>query len=201
MTTPSDNSQPIERSNPIADLYRMEMPVELDATPESLRQWPWLLLALLAGLLVIAQSLYLSQQFWLQQPLVRSIFTPALDRIGYTLNRPILANAWEVTGLSLSAEPNSTIVWHLDAVLSNRARILQPWPTLQVSLRDWQNSLVGRRDIAATNYLPSGLSPKFAPSALIASDQPVRIRVSVALEPGADGRYPMFEQAELKARP
>ncbi|MEO6699227.1 MAG: DUF3426 domain-containing protein [Paraperlucidibaca sp.] len=201
MTTPSDNSPPIERSNPIADLYRMELPVELEAAPTSVRQWPWLLLASVAGLLVVAQSLYLSQQFWLQQPLVRSVLTPALDRIGYTLNRPILPSAWEVTGLNLSAEPSSATVWHLDAVLSNRARILQPWPTLQVSLRDWQNSLVGRRDIAAADYLPAGLSPKFAPSALIASDQPVRIRVSVALEPGADGRYPVFEQAELKALP
>lgn len=195
--------KPIMRSNPIADLYRVDIPVELDAEPvaKSTRQWPWFILAFIATILVIAQSLWLSQQFWLQQPLVRSVLTPALDRIGYTLNRPILDNAWEVTGLSLSSEPSSATVWHLDAVLTNRARILQPWPALQVSLRDWQNSLVGRRTISAADYLPAGLSAQFAPKALIASDQPVRIRVSVVLEPGSDGRYPIFEQAELKAQP
>ena len=124
--------KPIMRSNPIADLYRVDIPVELDAEPvaKSTRQWPWFILAFIATILVIAQSLWLSQQFWLQQPLVRSVLTPALDRIGYTLNRPILDNAWEVTGLSLSSEPSSATVWHLDAVLTNRARILQPWPAL-----------------------------------------------------------------------
>ena len=195
--------KPTVRNNRIADLYRVDVPVELDAesTVKPSRQWPWFILALIAATLVIAQSLWLSQQFWLQQPLVRSVLTPALDRIGYTLNRPILGNAWEVTGLSLSSEPSSTTVWHLDAVLTNRARILQPWPTLQVSLRDWQNSLVGRRNIKAADYLPTGLSAQFAPNALIASDQPIRIRVSVVLEPGSDGRYPIFEQAELKALP
>lgn len=196
-------TEPSTRRNAIAELYRMDIPVELDAAAplKSSRPWPWFVLALIAGALVIAQSLFMSQQFWLQQPLVRSVLTPALDRIGYTLNRPTLPTAWEVTGLSLSAEANSTTVWHLDAVLTNRARILQPWPTLQVSLRDWQNSLVGRRAVKAVDYLPTGLSAQFAPTALIASDQPVRIRVSVALEPGPDGRYPVFEQAELKAQP
>lgn len=196
-------TEPSTRREAIAQLYRMDIPVALDAEPKTApaRQWPWLLLALMAGALVIAQSLYLSQPFWLQQPLVRSVLTPALDRIGYSLNRPILPNAWEVTGLSLSAEASHSRVWHLDAILTNRARILQPWPTLQVSLRDWQNSLVGRRSVSARDYLPVGLSSQFSPSALIASDQPVRIRVSVMLEPGPDGRYPVFEQAELKALP
>lgn len=196
-------TEPSTRRNAIAELYRMDIPVALDAESSSApsRQWPWYVLALIAGTLVIAQTLYLSQPFWLQQPLVRRVLTPALDRFGYTLNRPILPTAWEVTGLSLSAQPNSTTVWHLDAVLTNRARILQPWPTLQVSLRDWQHSLVGRRTVTAADYLPEGLSPRFAPTALIASDQPVRIRVSVVLEPGPNGRYPVFEQAELKAVP
>lgn len=191
------------RSNAIAELYRVELPVELDALPNTRprQQWPWLVLAVIAASLVVAQSLYLSQQFWLQQPLVRSILTPALERFGYALNRPILANAWQITGLNLSAEPNTSTVWHLDAVLSNRARILQPWPTLQVNLRDWQSSLVGRRNISPAEYLPAGLPQAFAANALIASDQPVRIRVSVALEPGPDGRYPVFEQAELKVLP
>ena len=197
MSEPRDNA----RSNPIADLYRVDVPVELEALPAHTRQWPWLVLALLAALTIIVEGAWLSQNFWLQQPLVRSVLSPALDRVGYRLIRPVLTNAWEVTGLNLSAEPGSTTIWHLDAVLTNRARILQPWPTLQVNLRDWQNSLVGRRNVQASDYLPAGLPPRFAPTALIAYGQPVRIRVSVALEPGPDGRYPAFEQAELKVLP
>jgi hypothetical protein len=190
-----------ERRNPIADLYRMDVPVELEADPETSRQWPWLLLAIISGLLIIAQATWLSQNFWLQQPLVRSTLTPLLDRAGYTLKRPILNDAWEVSALNLSAEASSSNIWHLDAVLTNRARILQPWPTLQVNLRDWQNSLVGRRNVEALDYLPAGLPPRFAPDALIAYGQPVRIRVSIVLEADTNGRFPVFEQAELKALP
>lgn len=188
---------------PVADL---RMPVELtrraERKPAPPRRRLWALLAALGLVLVIAEGIWLSKDFWLGQPAVRMALTPVLDRAGYTLERPRLRDAWGVSGLNLSAEAGTgDRVLHLDAVLVNRAAILQPWPVLEVTLRDWQGRLAGRRQLAPAEYLPAGLPADLGPDALVASDRPLRIRVSVQLPLREDGRAAPVEHAEMRPLP
>lgn len=184
-------------SPPLAGL---SLPVEL-TRPVRRRRWPWLLLALSGGLIVLAEILWLTQDAWLRQPAMRMALAPLLERTGHELRRPLIADAWQATALSLRAEAASDGVWHVDALLTNRADILQPWPRLELSLRDWQGQLIGRRLLAPRDYLPSSLPTALGPQALIASDQPVQISVAVRIPARADGSVPVFEQAELRPQP
>lgn len=189
------------RHNP-SQLKTLELPVELTTAPVAvpLRR-RWLLAALLGLFVVSGESLWLARDWLLGQPAFRAIATPLLSPLGYELQRPHLQDAWQLTGMTLRAEAGTRDVWHVDAVLTNQASILQPWPALRLSLRDWEGRLVARRVLAAADYLPADLPPAFAPAALIESDQPVRIRISVRIPADVNGRVPGFEQVDLRPLP
>lgn len=182
-------------------LQTLQLPVELTRQQPLRRRGLWLMLALAGLLLAAAETLWLSQDFWLRQPAVRNLLTPLLDQAGYTLKRPQLTAAWRVSALTLRAEPAAAGVWHVDALLQHHADILQPWPVLQLSLRDWQGRLAGQRRLLPADYLPEGLPRHLGPQALTGSGQPVRIHVAVRIPAQADGQIPVFEQAELSAQP
>lgn len=183
------------------DLQTLQLPVELTRRPLPRRRSLWLALALLGLITAAGEAIWLSRDFWLRQPTVRMLLSPGLDRAGYTLERPQLADAWQVSALTLHAEPTVAGVWHVDALLSHNADILQTWPTLRLSLRDWQGRLAGQRTLRPVDYLPSTLPARLGPQALVASDQPVRIQIAVRMPMRADGQPPAFEQAELSVLP
>lgn len=183
------------------DLQTLQLPVELTRRQLPRRRRLWLALALPGLITAAGEAIWLSQDFWLRQPGVRMVLTPVLDQAGYALRRPQLGDAWQVSALTLRAEPAAAGVWHVDALLSHDADILQTWPTLQLSLRDWQGRLAGQRTLQPVDYLPTTLPVRLGPQALVASDQPVRIQVAVRMPARADGQLPSFEQAELSVQP
>lgn len=189
------------RHNP-SQLKTLALPVELTTAPVAvpLRR-RWLLAVVLAALVISGESLWLARDGLLAQPTFRALATPLLAPFGYDLQRPHLHDVWQLGGLSLHAEAGTHDIWHVDAVLTNQASILQPWPTLRLSLRDWEGRLVARRVLAAADYLPADLPAAFAPGALIESGQPVRIRISVRIPADVNGRVPGFEQVDLRPLP
>lgn len=182
-------------------LSDLQLPVELTRRQPLRRRKMWLLLIISGTLLAGAEAIWLSRNYWLQQPFVRMALTPLLARTGHELQRPLLPQAWQVAGLTLRSEPLDAAAWHVDALLSHQADILQPWPTLNLRLRDWQGQTIATRRLEPADYLPADLPPHLGPQALIASEQPVRISVAVAIPARADGGLPAFEQAELSPQP
>ena len=180
----------------------LHIPVELTRPAETPpRQRRWLLLALLGLIACLAELAWITQDNWLASPGVRAVLTPVVARTGHTLRRPILADAWSVDGLALTADPAVDGVWQVDAVLTQHADILQPWPRLRLVMRDWQGASVAERDLMPADYLPAGLPPRFAANRLIAADQAVRIHVSVRQPARANGTRPSFEQVALRPLP
>lgn len=186
----------------LGQLRALELPVELTAAPVPQphgRRW---LLAAVLGLLVVAgEALWLARETLLAQPGFRLLASPLLAPFGYTLQRPVRNDAWQLAGLSLRAEPGSADRWHVEAALTNQAAILQPWPTLRLSLRDWEGRLVARRVLQPADYLPADLPAAYAPDKLIEQGQPVRIHIGVRVPADGNGRIPAFEQVELRPLP
>lgn len=190
------------RTDPsLSRLRDLQLPVELTPSAAPSDRFAWGLLSAIALTLCVADGLWLSQNFWLAQPGLRLAADTLLSHSDYVLKRPKLANAWQASALSLRAETRATQVWHIDALLVNRADILQPWPRLQLSLRDWQGQLVAQRVLLASDYLPADLNLARGPQALIASDQPVKITAALQLPVNVNGEALRFEQAELKSLP
>lgn len=190
------------RTDPsLARLRDLQLPVELRPSQPPAGRFGWALLTVIGLLICIADGIWLSQDFWLAQPAVRVALTPVLDSVGYELRRPRLSDAWQTTALTMRAEPSDTKVWHIDALLTNRADILQVWPRLQLDLRDWQGQRIAQRLLQPADYLPAALPLRRDSQALIGSDQPVQISVAVTLPLDSDGQVTKFEQAELRPLP
>lgn len=183
-------------------LRALALPVELTAAPAPAPHGRrWLLIAALGLLVVAGESLWLARTYLLAQPGFRQLAAAALAPFGHTPQRPVLDDAWQLAGLGLRAEPGSADRWHVEATLTNQAAILQPWPTLRLSLRDWEGRLVARRVLRPADYLPADLPEAFAPGKLIEQGQPVRIHIGVRVPADGNGRIPVFEQVELRPLP
>jgi len=183
------------------DLDTLQLPVELTRRPAPRRHGLWLALTVTGLILAAGEAVWLSRDFWLRQPDVRNFLTPRLEVFGYELERPYLPDAWQVSALTLRAEPAAPGVWHVEAMLQHDAGIFQHWPPLVLELRDWQGRLTGRRLLRPADYLPAGLPASLAPDALVAGGQPVRIHVALRFPASPDGKAAAFEQAELRPQP
>ncbi|MEL0027767.1 MAG: DUF3426 domain-containing protein [Perlucidibaca sp.] len=182
------------------NLDTLQLPVELTRRPAPRRAGVWQALVILGLLVVAAESLWLSRDFWLRQPGVRNFLAPRLDVFGYALERPYLPDAWRVSALTLRPEPSAPGVWHVEALVQHDADIFQHWPPLVLELRDWQGRLAGRRELQPADYLPAGLPASLDARALIAGGQPVRIHAALRFPVSSAGGTPAFEQVELRPR-
>ncbi len=182
---------------PINDL---SLPVELTsaATAKKSAIW-WRLTLIIASLVLIAEIIWLSQSFWLTKTSVRQLVNPVLAPIGYTLRRPLLTEAWQIDRLAIQLNADDHRIWQGQAVLSHRADILQPWPPLKLTLRDWQGRTLATGTLQPHEYLPANLPKRYAANALIAFNEPVVIQFAVRLSAQADGMAAPVEQVELRA--
>lgn len=177
----------------------LTLPLELtSAKVVSHSKW-WRLACVLIVLVLIAELAWLSQNYWLAKTNVRQVINPILSPLGYTLRRPVLTNSWHINRLALQVNPLDNQLWQGQAVLAHRADILQPWPKLELTLRDWQGRTIARGLLTPTDYLPENLPPRYAATALIAYNEPVSIRFAIRLPKQADGLTAAVEQVELRA--
>lgn len=192
MTTPRP---PADR--PSLALDALALPVQLDRAQPPRHQRRWRILAALGAVVIMLELIWLSQAFWLQQGAVRNLLNPVMARTGYTLLRPAVAGAWQVTDLSWRVSDTEPHRYQLDARVTNRAEILQPWPGLRLSLRDANGVRLAALDLRPQDYLPR----ENRPAALAFSDQPLRISLPIQLLPRDDGTWPAYAAVELSPLP
>lgn len=177
----------------------LTLPLELtSAKVVSHRNW-WRLAFVLVVFVLMAELAWLSQNYWLANTSVRHAINPILSPMGYTLRRPVLTTSWHINRLALQVNSLDNQLWQGQAVLAHRADILQPWPTLELTLRDWQGRTIARGLLTPTDYLPANLPPRYAATALIAYNEPVSIRFAIRLPKQAHGLTAAVEEVELRA--
>lgn len=191
----TDNRQATDRQ-PLA-LDTLALPVQLERAQLPKNQRLWRILALIGALLLVIESLWLSQGYWLQQGAVRNLLNPLLAGTDYELQRPRVNGAWQVTDLGWQVSDSDTHRYQLDARLINRADILQPWPTLRLSLRDTHGASLTALNLLPHDYLPATLKA----SLLASSDQPLRISLPIQLLAQDNGSWPAYAAVELSPLP
>lgn len=177
----------------------LNLPLELISSKAVKPSKWWRLAFVLVVLMLIVELAWLSQHYWLAKTSVRQVINPILSPMGYTLRRPVLTTSWHINRLALHVNPVDNQIWQGQAVLAHRADILQPWPTLELTLRDWQGRTIARGLLEATDYLPENLPSRYAANALIAYNEPVSIRFAIRLPKQTDGLTAAVEQVELRA--
>ena len=168
-------------------------PQATTTTPPS-RRLSWLLL--LGLLLIAAQLLWLLRPLWLAHPGVRQVLTPVVTALGSSLERPVLRDVWQTSRVDLVADAATPGVWQVSAVLMHSARILQPWPVLELQMKNEAGDIVGSRQLMPSDYLPASGAVD-----LLEGEQPVQIQVGIRQRAAADGSYPAFASAALTPLP
>lgn len=178
-------------------LDALALPVQLERAKLPKNQRLWGALAMLGAVVVIIESLCLSQTYWLQQGAVRNLLNPLLAGTHYELLRPLVDDAWQVTDLGWRVKDSDPHRYQLDARLINRADILQPWPTLRLSLRDANGVRLAALELRPRDYLPATTELP----ALATSDQPLRISLPIQLLARDNGTWPAYAAIELSPLP
>lgn len=191
----TDPRPPAER--PALALDSLALPVQLERAQPPKHQRLWRIVAAVGALVVLIELIWLSQGYWLQQGAIRNLLNPVMARTPYTLLRPVVEDAWQVTDLGWRVSNDDPHRYQLDARLINRADILQAWPALRLSLRDVNGVRLTSLDLRPRDYLPQGTSP----ASLAASDQPLRLSLPIQLLPRDDGTWPAFAAIELSPLP
>ncbi len=197
------DTRPAADRQPLA-LDALALPVQLERAQLPKNQRLWQVLVVLGAVVVVIESLWLSQGYWLQQGAVRNLLNPLMARSQYELLRPLVSDAWQVSDLGWQVSDSDPHRYQLDARLINRADILQPWPTLRLSLRDANGVRLTALDLLPRDYLPAASSgqpamPKLP--ALAASDQPLRISLPIQLLARDNGTWPAYAAIELSPQP
>jgi len=177
----------------------LNLPLELSSAEAVKHSKWWRLSLVLIVIVLVAEVAWLSQNYWLAKTTVRQVINPILAPMGYTLRRPVLITSWQINRLGIQVNPYDNRVWQGQAVLAHRADILQPWPTLELTLRDWQGRTIARGLLQPAQYLPANLPSRYAADALIAYNEPVLIRFAIRLPAQTDGLTAAVEQVELRA--
>ena len=178
-------------------LDTLALPVQLERAQPPKNQRVWHALTLLGAVLVVIESIWLSQSYWLQQGAIRNLLRPLMAHTEYELLRPQVSDAWQITDLGWRVSDSNPHRYQLDARLINRADILQPWPTLRLSLRDANDVRLRALDQQPHDYLPA--TPKLP--TLAASDQPLRISLPIELLARDNGTWPVYAAIELSPLP
>lgn len=190
------DNRPATDRQPLA-LDALALPVQLERAQPPKNQRLWRVLALIGAVVVVIESLWLSQGYWLQQGAVRNLLNPLMARTDYVLLRPLVSDAWQITNLGWRVSDSDPHRYQLDARLINRADILQPWPTLRLSLRDANGVRLTALGLLPHDYLPA--TAKLP--ALAASDQPLRISLPIQLLARDNGTWPAYAAVELSPLP
>ncbi len=122
--------------------------------------WPFVLVAGLLLLVLAGQLLYHFRTALVQRlPDVAALYELAGVDIPLAQN----ANLVAIETSDLQSD-NARGLFVLNATLHNRADYAQAWPALELTLTDTSDTVVSRRVMSATEYLPPGISPERFPA-------------------------------------
>lgn len=122
--------------------------------------WPWLLGSLVALLLAAVQlALHFRTDLIAAYPDTRPTFVAACDMLGCQITLPRKIDLISIDASDLVPDEKRSGTLHLSATLRNRARYVQAWPHLEITLADAQERPLLRRALPPAEYLPADIGP------------------------------------------
>lgn len=123
----------------------------------AMRQWPWVIVAILLMALLLVQGVYFYRiEIGAQLPGVK----PLLIKFFGEIPLPKKIDLVSIESSDLEATPQYPNIVSLTAVLLNRARYAQSYPNLELSLTDTQDKTLARRVFTPAEYLKAGEDEK-----------------------------------------
>ncbi len=131
---------------------------ESDAEPfVKPRIWPWSVGALIAILLLIAQSAYFFRvDLAARLPAIKPTLLTYCRMLNCSVPYPQKSALISIESSSLDADPTHENQITLNALLRNRASFNQAYPRLALTLSDNQEKPLARRLFTPAEYLPAG---------------------------------------------
>ena len=125
------------------------------------RTWPWAVGAIIAVLLLIAQSAYfLRVDLAARIPAVKPALLTYCKLLGCSVPYPEKSALISIESSSLDADPTHENQITLNALLRNHAGFNQAFPSLSLTLNDNQDKPLARRLFTPAEYLPAEESEK-----------------------------------------
>lgn len=131
-----------------------------DGEPVRHAVWPFVLAAVLLSVALLAQVLFHFRTEVVQRlPGMAALFELA------AVDVPLPRNS-DLVGIESSdlQSDNARGLFVLQATLKNRAPYAQAWPALELTLTDTSDTVVSRRVMTATDYLPPGVKADAFPA-------------------------------------
>lgn len=125
------------------------------------RTWPWAAGAIIAILLLVAQSAYfLRVDLAARLPAVKPALITYCQLLGCSVPFPQKSALISIESSSLDADPTRENQITLNALLRNHASFNQAFPSLSLTLNDNQDKPLARRLFTPAEYLPADENEK-----------------------------------------
>lgn len=121
------------------------------AAPRRTQTWIWVVASLLLVSLLAQATYFLRDTLVSRLPQSRPAFEQACAVLGCTLSLPKNLALLQIIGSDLQTEASGRL--KLTLTLGNRARHVQAWPVLVLTLTDQRNRPLARRSFAPSEYL------------------------------------------------
>ena len=122
--------------------------------------WPFVLVAVFLYVVLIVQLLH-----YFRTEIVQRLpdAAPLYGAVGIDVPLPRNADLVAIETSDLQSD-NARGLFVLQATLHNRAKYVQAWPALELTLTDTNDTVVSRRVMRAEEYLPPNISPEAFPA-------------------------------------
>lgn len=125
------------------------------------RNWPWVIGSLIFVFVGLAQSAYFFRiDLAAQLPGLKPALISYCDLLKCTIPLPSKVDLMSIESSDLEADPVQPTVVSLSAQLHNRAEYAQAYPSLELSLTDFQDKILARRVFTPSEYLKTGEDEK-----------------------------------------
>ncbi len=160
----------VEYANLVAGTAR------IPETQRRTKTWVWAISSLLLLAILLAQAIYFLRDTVVSQlPQTRPAFEQACTALGCTLSLPKNLTLLKIVGSDLQTEASGRL--KLALTLGNRARHVQAWPVLILTLTDQRNRPLARRSFAPSEYL--GDAQRIAAGIPARSEQALNLPLNV----------------------
>lgn len=140
-------------------LYKhVELPPRERPVPKTPREHHginfWGIGAAIMGLLLIVQVVNAQRLVLSQAPVIGPPLATLYSALGYPLTPPPAPDAWLVSNINVTSDPNAPGALSITGTLANSAGFVQAWPILRIELLDRYGDALRARDFTNSSYLP-----------------------------------------------
>ncbi|MBC7574654.1 MAG: DUF3426 domain-containing protein [Herminiimonas sp.] len=134
--------------------------------------------SLLLGLALLGQAVYAGRTVLAANfPQARPLLDAACLQVGCSVGLPMQIESVSIESSDFQPVAGNRDLFQLSVLLRNRSSTVQAWPTIELSLTDATDKLVGRKVIAPREYLPAGQTAARGFSA--GSEQSIRLTLEL----------------------